>query len=79
MKDGELDELSPRLFSRQAPARILRDAVKGLGWLLGRARRVFSGVEQLDPTAYGVKAIEQKLGEQPPVEQGGSRPELHPV
>ena len=79
MKDGELDELSPRLFSRQAPARILRDAVKGLGWLLGRARRVFSGVEQLDPSAYGVKAIEQKLGEQPPVEQGGARPELRPV
>ena len=79
MKDGELDQLSPRLFSRQAPARILRDAVKGLGWLLGRARRVFSGVEQLDPSAYGVKAIEQKLGEQPPVERGGSRPELRPV
>lgn len=79
MKDGELDQLSPRLFSRQAPARILRDAVKGLGWLLGRARRVFSGVEQLDPSAYGVKAIEQKLGEQPPVEQGGARPELRPV
>jgi uncharacterized membrane protein len=79
MKDGELDELSPRLFSRQAPARILRDAVKGLGWLLGRARRVFSGVEQLDPSAYGVKVIEQKLGQQPPVEQGGSRPELRPV
>jgi uncharacterized membrane protein len=79
MKDGELDELSPRLFSRQAPARILRDAVKGLGWLLGRARRVFSGLEQLDPSAYGVKAIEQKLGEQLPVEQGGSRPELRPV
>jgi uncharacterized membrane protein len=79
MKDEELDQLSPRLFSRQAPVRILRDAVKGLGWLLGRARRVFSGSELLDPGAYGVKALEPRREGQPPVKQGGSRPELRPV
>ncbi|HEX8439333.1 DUF2231 domain-containing protein [Archangium sp.] len=79
MKGEDLDRLSPRLISREAPLRILRDAVKGLGWLLGRARGVFSGRDQLDPSAFGVKAIEQKLEGQPPVEQGGSRPELRPV
>jgi uncharacterized membrane protein len=78
LKGEELDQLSPPLMSRQAPLRILRDAVKGLGWLLGRARGVFSGRDQLDPSAFGVKAVEQKLGTQPPVEQG-SRPELRPV
>jgi uncharacterized membrane protein len=56
----ELDQLSPRLMSRQAPGRLLRDAVKGLGWLLGRTRQVFTGREQLEPRAFGVEAIEQK-------------------
>jgi Predicted membrane protein (DUF2231) len=79
MKGEDLDLLSPRLMSREAPRRLLRDAVKGLGWLLGRARSVFSGREQLDPSAFGVNAIEQKLENQPAVEQGGSRPELRPV
>jgi uncharacterized membrane protein len=79
LKGEELDQLSPRLLSREAPFRLLRDAVKGIGWLLGRARGVFSGQEQLDPSAFGVKAVEQKLETQSPVEQGGSRPELRPV
>ncbi|HYO58467.1 DUF2231 domain-containing protein [Archangium sp.] len=79
MKGEELDQLSPSLASRQAPARLLRDAVKGLGWLLGRARQVFSGREQLDPTALGMTAIEQKLEQQPSAGPGDIRPELHPV
>jgi uncharacterized membrane protein len=79
LKGEDLDLLSPRLLSRQAPARILRDAVKGLGWLLGRARQVFSGREQLDPSAFGVKALENPLESPPPVEQEGARPEIRPV
>ncbi|HEX5749188.1 MAG TPA: DUF2231 domain-containing protein [Archangium sp.] len=79
MKGEDLDLLSPSLASRQAPARLLRDAVKGLGWLLGRARQVFSGREQLDPSAFGVTAVEQKLEQQPAVESGESRPEFRPV
>jgi uncharacterized membrane protein len=79
LKGEELDQLSPPLMSRAAPIRILRDAVKGLGWLLGRARGVFSGRDQLDPSAFGVKAVEQKLGAQPPVEQRGYRSEFRPV
>lgn len=79
MTDAELDQLSPPLASRQAPARILRDAVKGLGWLLGRARRVLTGGEQLDPSAFGVKAVEDKLGQQPQVGAGDVLPEMRPV
>ena len=78
MTGEELDQLSPSLASRQAPARLLRDAVKGLGWLLGRARQVFSGREQLDPSAFGVTAIEQKL-EQPAATPEDVRPEFRPV
>lgn len=78
MKDEDLDVLSPALATRQAPMRLLRDAVKGLGWLLGRARQVFSGREQLDPSAFGVKAVEQKL-EQPAASPSDFRPELRPV
>ncbi|PTL79423.1 DUF2231 domain-containing protein [Vitiosangium sp. GDMCC 1.1324] len=79
MKDSELDQLSPPLASRQAPARILRDAVKGLGWLLGRARRVFTGSEQLDPSAFGVKAVEQRMERQPQVTPSDIRSEFRPV
>ncbi|WNG49797.1 DUF2231 domain-containing protein [Archangium minus] len=79
MKDAELDQLSPPLASRQAPVRILRDAVKGLGWLLGRARRVFSGDEQLDPSAFGVVAVEQRLTQQSQATPGDVRSELRPV
>ena len=78
MKGEDLDVLSPALATRQAPVRLLRDAVKGLGWLLGRARHVFSGREQLDPSAFGVKAVEQKL-EQPAASPADFRPELRPV
>ncbi|MCY1075363.1 DUF2231 domain-containing protein [Archangium lansingense] len=78
MKGEDLDLLSPSLTSRQAPARLLRDAVKGLGWLLGRARQVFTGRERLDPSAFGVKAVEEKL-EQPSASPSDVRPELRPV
>lgn len=78
MKGEDLDVLSPALATRQAPMRLLRDAVKGLGWLLGRARQVFSGREQLDPSAFGVKVVEQKL-EQPAASPSDFRPELRPV
>ncbi|MFY0564994.1 DUF2231 domain-containing protein [Archangium lansingense] len=78
MKGEDLDLLSPSLTSRQAPARLLRDAVKGLGWLLGRARQVFTGRERLDPSAFGVKAVEEKL-EQPAASPSDVRPELRPV
>lgn len=78
LKDAELEQLSPRLSSRQAPARLLRDAVKGLGWLLGRARRVFAGEEQLDPSAFGVQAVEQRL-ETPPSGEVGFNSQLRPM
>lgn len=79
MKEAELDELSPPLASRQAPTRLLRDAVKGLGWLLGRARSVFAGNEQVDPSAFGVKAIEDKLEQGAQGGPGGARSEFRPV
>ena len=79
MKDAELDALSPPLASRQAPPRILRDAVKGLGWLLGRVRSVFTGGEPLDPSAFGVKAVEDKLGQRTEAGTGGVPSELRRV
>lgn len=79
MKEAELDELSPPLASSQAPTRLLRDAVKGLGWLLGRARSVFAGREQVDPSAFGVKAVEDKLEQRAQGEPGGTRSEQRPV
>jgi uncharacterized membrane protein len=79
LKGEALELLSPRLASREAPARLLRDAVKGLGWLLGRASQVFSGRERLDPGAFGMKDLEEKLVSPAPVEQGASHPESHPV
>jgi uncharacterized membrane protein len=79
MKDAELDALSPPLASRQAPQRILRDAVKGLGWLLGRVRSVFTGSEPLDPSAFGMKAVEDKLGQRTEAGTGGVPSELRRV
>jgi uncharacterized membrane protein len=43
----------PALFSGQGIARLGRDAVKGLGWLLGRAARAVSGREKVDRHALG--------------------------
>jgi uncharacterized membrane protein len=39
------------LLSRQAPGRLARDAVRGLGWLLSRGRRAVSGRQKVDRTA----------------------------
>jgi uncharacterized membrane protein len=39
------------LLSRQAPARLARDAYRGLAWLLSRGRRAVSGRQKVDRTA----------------------------
>jgi uncharacterized membrane protein len=43
----------PALFSGQGVARLGRDAVKGLGWLLGRAAKAVTGREKVDRHALG--------------------------
>jgi uncharacterized membrane protein len=43
----------PALLSREAPAALLRDALQGARWLLGRARGLFSGAHPLTPGAKG--------------------------
>jgi uncharacterized membrane protein len=45
---------SPPLLSRAAPGRFLRDAVRGLGWLLGRGRDLVAGREPIDRDAFGL-------------------------
>ncbi len=42
---------SPALLSLQAPGRLARDAVRGLGWLLSRGLRAFSGRQKVDRAA----------------------------
>lgn len=56
---------APALFSRAGPARLGLDAVRGLGWLLSRARRAASGRERVDRTALGPIA-EVGTGAEPP-------------
>jgi uncharacterized membrane protein len=43
----------PPLLSREAPTALLRDALHGVRWLVGRARSLFSGVHPLAPGAKG--------------------------
>jgi uncharacterized membrane protein len=43
----------PELLSRQAPAALLRDALQGVRWLVGRARGLFTGTHPLAPGAKG--------------------------
>jgi len=50
---GGLAAEAPALFSRAAPARLARDAGRGLLWLLRRARRAASGEQRVDRTALG--------------------------
>jgi uncharacterized membrane protein len=50
--DGTAAE-APALFSREAPGRIGRDAVRGLGWLLSRGWRAVTGRQRIDRTALG--------------------------
>jgi uncharacterized membrane protein len=44
---------TPALFSREGPARLARDAFRGLGWLLSRGYRAVSGREKVDRAALG--------------------------
>ncbi len=50
---GGLAAEAPALFSRGAPARLARDAGRGLAWLLRRARRAISGEQRVDRAALG--------------------------
>lgn len=43
----------PPLLSREAPAALVHDAAKGLGWLVARGRALFSRKEPLAPGAKG--------------------------
>ena len=65
LSEAELDRLSPSLASREAPGRLLRDALRGAGWLLGKARRILRGEESVEPAAFDVKAVEQRLSAGP--------------
>lgn len=56
---------TPALFSREGPWRLGRDAVRGLKWLVSRARRAVSGQERVDRTALGPIA-EVGTGAEPP-------------
>lgn len=49
----------PLLLSREAPAALLRDAFKGLRWVLGRARALVKGEEPLARGAEGVRTPEE--------------------
>jgi uncharacterized membrane protein len=44
---------APALFSRQAPGRLGRDAVRGLRWLLSRGLEAVSGRRRVDRGALG--------------------------
>jgi len=43
----------PELLSREAPVALVRDALQGVRWLVGRARSLFSGSHPLAPGAKG--------------------------
>ncbi|WP_434387999.1 DUF2231 domain-containing protein [Melittangium boletus] len=57
----EIEQRSPPLMSREAPRRIARDAVRGMRWLVGRARQVFSGRERIEPRAFGFTSVEKAV------------------
>jgi len=44
---------APALFSKAAPGRLARDAVRGLGWLLSRGRRAVTGRQRVERAALG--------------------------
>jgi uncharacterized membrane protein len=44
---------APALFSARAPARLARDAARGLRWLLSRGARAVTGREKVDRAALG--------------------------
>ncbi|HEX9399624.1 MAG TPA: DUF2231 domain-containing protein [Anaeromyxobacter sp.] len=57
---------APALFSAQAPGRLARDAVRGLGWLLSRGGRAVSGRQRVDRGALGAIAEVGTGAEAPP-------------
>ncbi|MET0401497.1 MAG: DUF2231 domain-containing protein [Cystobacter sp.] len=65
MSEEQRERRSPPLLSREAPGRLLRDAVRGFGWLMNRARRMLSSPERLH--AY-------VLDEELPGQHGSPRP-----
>lgn len=50
---GGAPAAAPALFSRQGVARLGRDAVRGLQWLLSRGARAVSGQERVSRAALG--------------------------
>jgi uncharacterized membrane protein len=75
----ELERLSPPLGSREAPGRLLRDAKKGMRWVLGRAAQILSRRQRLEPGAYGIKTAQRRLEPVPEVGPGASWPESRPL
>ncbi|MFL5347365.1 MAG: DUF2231 domain-containing protein [Hyalangium sp.] len=60
-KDAEAGTFKgPPLLSREAPAALVSDALRGVRWLLGRARSLFSGAHPLAPGASGVRPGNQE-------------------
>jgi uncharacterized membrane protein len=52
---------SPPLLSARAVPTLLRDAVRGLAWLLQRAGRALTREEPIDTRAFGVSETEQAV------------------
>jgi uncharacterized membrane protein len=50
---------SPSVLSMAAPGTFLRDAVKGLGWLVRRTVRAFAGRQPVSRGAYGIESIDR--------------------
>ena len=50
---------SPSVLSASAPGTFLRDAVRGLAWLVRRAARVFAGRQRVNRGAYGIESIDR--------------------
>ena len=57
---------APALFSRAAPARLARDAGRGLSWLLARGWRAVTERQKVDRGALGPIAEKAAAPEQPP-------------
>ena len=50
---------SPSVLSASAPGTFLRDAVRGLAWLVRRTARVFAGRQRVSRGAYGIESIDR--------------------
>jgi len=50
---------SPSVLSASAPGTFLRDAVRGLAWLVRRTARVFAGRQRVNRGAYGIESIDR--------------------